>query len=258
MCNRRFLERDHPYRYNKTWFDGTEEHRVRRRKMTGSVVFQVVKNIKNEWGKMVGSCIRKKKKKVGSSNNRKRRRNGGKKSSANEMDADSCENSDDDGDDDSDDPLKPSKRWKKKSIFFELPYWEILLLRHNLDMMHIEKNICESIIGTLLNMKGKTKDNLNSRKDLEVLGIKKKLHLKEDGSSKCKSDVAPYVLSKKEKKIFCKRLAMLRLPDGYCSNLANHVSLQDNRITDLKSHDCHVFDPTDSCSSFERTSAQRS
>lgn len=108
-------------------------------------------------------------------------------------------------------------------------------------MMHIEKNICESIIGTLLNMKGKTKDNLNSRKDLKVLGIKKKLHLKEDGSSKCKSDVAPYVLSKKEKKIFCKRLAMLRLPDGYCSNLANRVSLQDNRITDLKSHDCHVL-----------------
>nr|XP_011465696.1 PREDICTED: uncharacterized protein LOC101306728 [Fragaria vesca subsp. vesca] len=108
-------------------------------------------------------------------------------------------------------------------------------------MMHIEKNICESIIGTLLNMKGKTKDNLNSRKDLKVLGIKKKLHLKEDGSNKCKSDAAPYMLSKKEKKIFCKRLAMLRLLDGYCSNLANRVSLQDNRITNLKSHDCHVL-----------------
>ncbi|XP_066358279.1 uncharacterized protein [Miscanthus floridulus] len=39
--------------------------------------------------------------------------------------------------------------WRKKSIF-ELPYWSSLLIRHNLDMMHIEKNICESILGTLL------------------------------------------------------------------------------------------------------------
>ncbi|KAI0492078.1 hypothetical protein KFK09_026343 [Dendrobium nobile] len=30
--------------------------------------------------------------------------------------------------------------WKKKSIFFELPYWEYNLLPHNLDVMHIEKN----------------------------------------------------------------------------------------------------------------------
>ncbi|CAA7043670.1 unnamed protein product [Microthlaspi erraticum] len=29
--------------------------------------------------------------------------------------------------------------WIKKSIFWELPYWENQLLRHNLDVMHIEK-----------------------------------------------------------------------------------------------------------------------
>ncbi|GJU78696.1 ribonuclease H-like domain-containing protein [Tanacetum coccineum] len=33
--------------------------------------------------------------------------------------------------------------WKKKSIFFELPYWKSLLLPHNLDVMHIEKNLNE-------------------------------------------------------------------------------------------------------------------
>ena len=32
--------------------------------------------------------------------------------------------------------------WRKKSIFFELPYWSSLLISHNLDVMHIEKNIC--------------------------------------------------------------------------------------------------------------------
>ncbi|XP_062147797.1 uncharacterized protein LOC133856763 [Alnus glutinosa] len=39
--------------------------------------------------------------------------------------------------------------WTKKSIFFELPYWSTLKLRHNLDVMHIEKNICDSVLGKL-------------------------------------------------------------------------------------------------------------
>jgi hypothetical protein len=34
------------------------------------------------------------------------------------------------------------------------------MLRHNLDVMHIEKNVVDNIIGTLLNIKYKTKDNI--------------------------------------------------------------------------------------------------
>ena len=48
---------------------------------------------------------------------------------------------------------------KKGQIFFELPYWQHNLLRHNLDVMHIEKNIVDSILGTLLDIRGKTKDH---------------------------------------------------------------------------------------------------
>ncbi|XP_052172287.1 uncharacterized protein LOC127788215 [Diospyros lotus] len=40
--------------------------------------------------------------------------------------------------------------WKKHSIFFELPYWQDNLIRHNLEVMHIEKNVCDNIIWTLL------------------------------------------------------------------------------------------------------------
>ena len=47
--------------------------------------------------------------------------------------------------------------WVRRSILFELPYWKSLMLRHNLDVMHIEK-IYVSILGTLLNIDGKTKD----------------------------------------------------------------------------------------------------
>ncbi|KAL0427073.1 UNVERIFIED_CONTAM: hypothetical protein Slati_2882100 [Sesamum latifolium] len=32
-------------------------------------------------------------------------------------------------------------KWTKKIIFWDLPYWSTLLIRHNLDVMHIEKNI---------------------------------------------------------------------------------------------------------------------
>ena len=59
-----------------------------------------------------------------------------------------------------------SEIWKKRSIFFYLPYWCKLDVRHSLDLMHVEKNVCASLIGTLLNIKGKTKDGVNARLDL--------------------------------------------------------------------------------------------
>ena len=31
--------------------------------------------------------------------------------------------------------------WTKRSIFWELPYWKTNLLPHNLDVMHIERNV---------------------------------------------------------------------------------------------------------------------
>ena len=64
---------------------------------------------------------------------------------------------------------------EKKSIFFDLPYWKDLYVRHNLDVMHIEKNVCESLIGTLLNIPGKTKDGEKTRLDMAEMGIRESL-----------------------------------------------------------------------------------
>ncbi|KAL0405750.1 UNVERIFIED_CONTAM: hypothetical protein Slati_3888900 [Sesamum latifolium] len=58
-------------------------------------------------------------------------------------------------------------KWTKKNIFLDLPYWSTLLLRHNLDVMHIEKNIFDNIFNTIMNIKKKTKDNLNACRDLK-------------------------------------------------------------------------------------------
>ncbi|XP_045083551.2 uncharacterized protein [Aegilops tauschii subsp. strangulata] len=73
--------------------------------------------------------------------------------------------------------------WSRRVCLWDLDYWDKLKLRHNLDVMHIEKNICENLIGTILNMEGKTKDTLNARLDLQDLNIKEELHLRKDGNS---------------------------------------------------------------------------
>ena len=113
-------------------------------------------------------------------------------------------------------------------------------MRHNLDVMHIEKNICESIIDTLLNVKGKSKDGLKSRMDLEDMKIRNELYPEMRGT-RFYLPAAPHTITKTEKKIFCERLAHLKLPDGYSSNIGNCISLEECKIMGLKSHDCHVL-----------------
>ena len=44
--------------------------------------------------------------------------------------------------------------------------------------MIVEKSVCDSIISTLLDLKGKSKDGLKSHKDLEELRIRSNLHPK--------------------------------------------------------------------------------
>jgi hypothetical protein len=43
-------------------------------------------------------------------------------------------------------------------------------------VMYIEKNVMDNIFGTILDMKGKTKDNLEACKDLQEMGLKRTLH----------------------------------------------------------------------------------
>ena len=61
---------------------------------------------------------------------------------------------------------------EEKVNFFELEYWKSLYVRHNLDVMHIVKNICESLVDTMLNISGKSKDEVNARLNLVELGLR--------------------------------------------------------------------------------------
>jgi hypothetical protein len=69
--------------------------------------------------------------------------------------------------------------FKKKSVFWQLPYWEFLSVRHCMDVMHVEKNICESILSTLLKIKGKPKDGDGAR--LDMIGDKPNRMTKAEG-----------------------------------------------------------------------------
>ncbi|CAM8914329.1 unnamed protein product [Rhodiola kirilowii] len=102
-----------------------------------------------------------------------------------------------------------SAPWKKRSIFFDLPYWHSLDIRHCIDVMHVENNICESLLGTLLNIPGKTKDGVKARLGMLEMNIRTKL--------------AP---KPREQRTY--------LPPSL-------VSMKDLRLNGLKSHDCHTL-----------------
>ena len=106
--------------------------------------------------------------------------------------------------------------------------------------MHTEKNICDNVLGTLLNIDGKTKDSAKARKDLCHMGIRKELHLQTNGTSTSMPH-AKYTLSKAEKTKFFDWLKCVKFPDGYASNISQCVNTQKGKISGMKSHDCHVL-----------------
>jgi len=85
--------------------------------------------------------------------------------------------------------------WVKRSIFWELPYWKINMLRHNLDVMHIEKNVFKNIFNTVMDVKGKIKDNIKARLDVALFCNRKNMELVCDESRVAKPR-ASFVLEK--------------------------------------------------------------
>ena len=131
--------------------------------------------------------------------------------------------------------------WKKRSILFTLPYWEDHKLQHNLDVMHIEKNVMDNILGTMLNLRDWTKDNYKARLNLADMGIRSKLHLQRKGDDKYKIPPACFHMTLLEKDGFLQVLQVIKVPDGYASNISRHVNLKERKISGLKSHDNHIL-----------------
>jgi hypothetical protein len=107
--------------------------------------------------------------------------------------------------------------------------------------MHIEKNVMDNILGTILDIKGKTKDNLAARLDLQEMGLKPKLHLVTTANGKTYMPAACHTMSREDKENFMKVLRNVKVPDGYALNISRCVRLKDRTISGLKSHDSHIL-----------------
>ncbi|GKC84188.1 hypothetical protein Tco_1139905 [Tanacetum coccineum] len=106
--------------------------------------------------------------------------------------------------------------------------------------MHIEKNVLEAILNTLL-MNDKSKDTAKARQDLKKLGIRSGLWLGQTKNGKCSKPQAAYSFSPENRKKFCQFIKGVKLPDGFGSNFKHKVTDNDTNITGLKSHDCHIM-----------------
>ncbi|KAG8363709.1 hypothetical protein BUALT_Bualt19G0050600 [Buddleja alternifolia] len=135
-CHLRFLPRGHKLRRDKISFDGTIEMEIKKVSMQNVGMLEELDRVATEYKK---------------EDIKKRSRTKFEKENEEHV-------------------------WKKRSIFFELPYWADNLIRHNLDVMHIEKNVCDNILWTIMGVKKKTKDNLKARRDLQKNNIRLPLH----------------------------------------------------------------------------------
>jgi hypothetical protein len=130
--------------------------------------------------------------------------------------------------------------WQKRSIFWKLPYWSSNMIRHNLDVMHIEANNFGNIFYTIMDTE-KTKDNVKARLDMAQICDRPELELQQRATGSWLKPKAPFCLGKVQKKVICMWLKELKFPDGYASNWSRSVNVEECKFQGLKSHDCHIF-----------------
>jgi hypothetical protein len=208
MGHKQYLPMDHPLRQNKKTFDGTQESECAPHVQSGDEILGHLEGM--VFGDENAGMANKDKKK------KRKKRKKGETSTENVV-------------------------WKKKSIFFRLPYWKDNLLWHNLDVMHIEKNVMDNMLGTILDIPRKTKDDLAVRTDLMEMGLRHKLHPFTVDDGRTYMLTACHTISKDDKTHFFKVIRNVRVLDGYVFNVSRCVKLKECTISGFKSHDSHVL-----------------
>ena len=98
------------------------------------------------------------------------------------------------------------------------------------------------ILGTILTIRGKSKDHISAPQDLQETGIRKSLHsvLSEDGDH-LEIRAAIFDMTNKEMDIFCSVLKNAKLTYGCASNISRYVHPHERTILGYKSHDAHFL-----------------
>ncbi|GJY37243.1 putative transposase-associated domain-containing protein [Tanacetum coccineum] len=189
--HRRYLPYNHPFRRQKKAFNGQQEFQLAPNPLTGEQIYNEVQHIENKWGK--GKQTNNKT----SENQEDTRGRGGK------IQKQKRKTTEDEG---SSNQVNEAY-WKKFNIWYrKLRYWRHNFVPHCIDFMHVEKNVCESLVGTLLNVPRKTKDGLNALLDLADLGINPELFARQE-EDKTILPPAGYTLTNAKKYIFCETLS---------------------------------------------------
>ena len=136
--------------------------------------------------------------------------------------------------------------WKKKSIFWELPYWECLEVRNAIDVMHLTKNLCVNLIG-FLGTYGKTKDTLEARQELQHLNLRDGLHPEKRANGRRYLRPASYTLSKEEKESMFECLNSIKVPSGYSSNIKGIINMKEKKFVNLCVDDTAPSRCTEGC-----------
>jgi hypothetical protein len=113
-----------------------------------------------------------------------------------------------------------------------------MIVRHALDGMHLTKNMCESILGILMAHKGKGKDSLEARQDLQEMNVRIVLHSIIQADGKRKLPVASWTLQKDEKEKICSFFDELKVPTEYSSNIQRLVNTKELKfnMSCMKAH----------------------
>jgi len=106
--------------------------------------------------------------------------------------------------------------------------------------MHIEKNVFENIFNTVMDVKGKTKDNIKARLNVALFCNRKNMELVCNKSRVAKPR-ASFMLEKNAQLLVYKWLNSLCFSDGHASNISRLVNMEECRLYGMKSYDCHVF-----------------
>jgi hypothetical protein len=115
------------------------------------------------------------------------------------------------------------------------------MVRHAIDAMHVGKNMCDALVGTLLDISGKTKDTLIGHMDLEEMKLKKDINHETLENWSKKFPTAYYTLSKQEKISLCNCLHGIKVSTGYSDNVSGMVNMKTLKVRFKTSQDCHIW-----------------
>jgi hypothetical protein len=106
--------------------------------------------------------------------------------------------------------------------------------------MHIEKNMFENIFNTVMDMKGKTKDNMKAIMDITLFCNRKNMKLVFNGLRVAKPR-ASFVLEINAQQLVYQWLKSLYFSNGHASNISRLINLEEYKLHRIKSHNYHLF-----------------